>query len=144
VGLDPDPRALARARRKAARSGAAIRFDEGFADALPYPDASFDRAVSSFVFHHLDNEGKRGALAETLRVLRPGGAFALLDFGGAAERPDGLLTRLFHHDEALRDNYGGRLAALLREAGFRDARAAAERRTWFGHVACYTAAAAGG
>jgi ubiquinone/menaquinone biosynthesis C-methylase UbiE len=109
-----------------------------------YPAAWFDRAVSSFVFHHLDAEVKRRALAETRRVLRPGGALALLDFGGAAERPGGLLAHLLHHDEELRDNYGGRLTALLREAGFRDARAAAERRTWLGPVACYTAAAAPG
>ena len=34
VGLDPDPRALARARRKSERQGARIRFDQGFADAL--------------------------------------------------------------------------------------------------------------
>src|SRR5262245_2302483 len=40
VGLDPDPKALARAKRKAAREGAAVQFDQGFADALPYPDAT--------------------------------------------------------------------------------------------------------
>jgi ubiquinone/menaquinone biosynthesis C-methylase UbiE len=53
VGFDPDPRALARARRKAARAGVPIRFDQGFGDDLPYPEASFDRVFSSFMFHHL-------------------------------------------------------------------------------------------
>ncbi len=52
VGLDPDPRALARARKKAARESLTIQFDQGFGDQLPYPAASFDRALSSFMFHH--------------------------------------------------------------------------------------------
>src|SRR5262245_50956118 len=39
VGLDPDARALARARRKARRAAVAVRFDEGYADQLPYPGA---------------------------------------------------------------------------------------------------------
>src|ERR1044071_3295581 len=43
VGLDPDPKALARARKKAAHEGLAIQFDQGFGDQLPYPAASFDR-----------------------------------------------------------------------------------------------------
>src|SRR5215475_15206988 len=37
VGLDPDPKALARARRKSQRNAASIHFDRGFADELPYP-----------------------------------------------------------------------------------------------------------
>jgi len=60
VGLDPDPKALGRARRKAARAAMSIRFDQGFADELPYPDASFDRVFSSFMFHHLE-AGRREA-----------------------------------------------------------------------------------
>lgn len=142
VGVDPDPRALARARRKAARVGAAIRFDEGFGDALPYPDACFDHVVSSFVLHHLDPETKRGALAEVHRVLRRGGSLAVLDFGGTAERPEGLLARLLPHSEHLHGQHGDRLGALMREARFRDVRAVAGRGTWLGSVVCYTAVAA--
>ena len=43
VGLDPDPKALARAARKAKRAGLSVQFDQGFADQLPYAKASFDR-----------------------------------------------------------------------------------------------------
>jgi hypothetical protein len=43
TGLDPDSRALLRARRKAERSQLSISFDQGISDNLPYPDASFDR-----------------------------------------------------------------------------------------------------
>jgi len=46
IGLDPDPKALARATRKAVRSGLSIRFDRGFVDQLPYAEGSFDRVLS--------------------------------------------------------------------------------------------------
>src|ERR671923_2521622 len=42
VGLDPDPKALGRARRKAERASVPVQLDRGFSDALPYPDASVD------------------------------------------------------------------------------------------------------
>src|SRR5207244_373681 len=60
VGLDPDPKALARARRKAGRAAVSIQLDQGFGDELPYRDASFDRVFSSLMFHHLsaDEKGK--------------------------------------------------------------------------------------
>jgi FkbM family methyltransferase len=58
VALDPDPKALARAQRKAERAAVSIRFDRGFSDALGYPDAAFDRVFSSMMFHHLDRRTK--------------------------------------------------------------------------------------
>ena len=63
VGLDPDPKALARARRKAERAEVSVRFDHGFGDELPYPEASFDRVFSSFMFHHLPAKEKGTTLA---------------------------------------------------------------------------------
>src|SRR5215469_17181277 len=47
VGLDPDPKALSLAKRKAERDGISIRLDQGFADELPYKNASFDRLFST-------------------------------------------------------------------------------------------------
>src|SRR5688572_3323558 len=63
VGLDPDAKALDRARRKAARAGLPIAFDQGFADRLPYEDQAFDRVFSSLMFHHLE-------LPDKLQMLR--------------------------------------------------------------------------
>jgi ubiquinone/menaquinone biosynthesis C-methylase UbiE len=119
VGLDPDPRALARARRKAERQGAAIRFDQGFADALPYPDASFDRVFSSMMFHHVEADEKEKMLREIRRVLAPGGSFHLMDFAGP-EASDGFLTRLLHRHARLKDNSQGRILEWMRRAGFAD------------------------
>lgn len=141
VGLDPDPKALARARRKAERAGAAARFDQGFGDALPYEVASFDRVFSSFMFHHLDRSVKAGTLREVRRVLKTGGSLHLVDFGGASPRPDGLVARLLHAH--MHDNFGGRIATLMGEAGLREPRETGSRGTLFGRVAFYRAGVPG-
>jgi ubiquinone/menaquinone biosynthesis C-methylase UbiE len=122
IGLDPDPRALARARRKAERARLSILFDQGFSDKLPYPDASFDRVFSSFMFHHLRADDRTTTLNEVWRVLKPGGSFHLVDFDGSDEYAHGWLTRLFHSNRRLKDNSEGRVLALMNHAGFRDAK----------------------
>ena len=58
IGIDPDPKALSRARRKAKRAGQAVAFDRGFSEELPYPDGSFDKVLSAFMFHHLPPDTK--------------------------------------------------------------------------------------
>jgi ubiquinone/menaquinone biosynthesis C-methylase UbiE len=120
VGLDPDPRALARARRKAERRSLPVRFDHGFAQELPYADASFDRVLSALMFHHLGPDEKERALREVRRVLEPGGSFHLGDLGGAKEHADGFVARLSHRNRMLRDNFGDRIPTLMREAGLAD------------------------
>ena len=138
VGLDPDPKALARARRKAERQGATIRFDEGFADALPYPDASFDRVFSSMMFHHVETADKEKMLREARRVLRPGGSLHLMDFAGP-EASDGLLARLLHTHARLKDNTESRIVEWMRQAGFGDPVKVCNGRLIFGRLAYYRA-----
>jgi ubiquinone/menaquinone biosynthesis C-methylase UbiE len=137
--MDPDPRALARAARKARRAGVAVRFDRGFAGALPYPDASFDRVLSSFMFHHLDLAEKQRALREVVRVLRPGGSLHLLDFGGSQDLSDGIAARIAHHNRHLQDNLGDRIPTLMREAGLADPRETGHRVTVIGRYTFFRA-----
>jgi len=80
VGLDGDPTILSIARRKAARAGLTLQYDEGMAYALPYPDHSFDAVVSSLMFHHLSHDQQLRCLAEIRRVLVPGGRLVIADF----------------------------------------------------------------
>lgn len=120
VGLDPDAKALARARRKAEREALPVELTRGFAQELLYPDASFDRVLSSLMFHHLRPDEKEAMLREVQRVLRPGGSLHLLDFGGEKAPSDGFMARLSHRNELLRDNFGERIPALMREAGLAD------------------------
>lgn len=142
VGLDGDPKALAVAGRKIARSGVDVTLDEGLAYELPYPDACFDRVFSSLVLHHLAGEDQQRSLAEILRVLVPGGTFHLLDFGKPVGLWERLLARIaFRSPEAL-DNIEGRLASLLREAGFDHVEELARRGTIVGSLWFYRAAKA--
>lgn len=120
IGLDPDPRALARAGRKARRAAVALQLDRGFADELPYPDGSFDRVLSSLMFHHLQASLRAPSLREALRVLRPGGSLHLMDFGGQSHHLHGL-ARLARRSRTLQDNWDDRIPTLMREAGFAEA-----------------------
>jgi SAM-dependent methyltransferase len=57
-----------------------VRFEKGDAANLPFPDASFDAAVSNFVFHEVKTQPDKLALiGEALRVVKPGGVFAFQD-----------------------------------------------------------------
>ena len=144
VGLDPDPKALARARRKCERAGVAVRFDRGFSDELPYAAASFERVLSSFMLHHLGSEEKRRTLAEVRRVLAPGGSLHVLDFGGSGQHSDGLVARLLHSREHMRDNLEGRIPELMRGAGLSDASEIGGRGSLFGRIAYYRGSATPG
>ena len=139
VGLDPDPKALARARRKAEREGLSVQLDRGFAEELPYPDASFDRVFSAFMFHHLEPDEKEKTLQEARRVLKPNTSLHLVDFGGAKVRSGGFIGRLQHRSERLRDNFGDHIPTLMREAGFADPTEVANRVAIFGEVTYYRA-----
>jgi ubiquinone/menaquinone biosynthesis C-methylase UbiE len=139
VGLDPDPKALARARRKAGERGVEVRLDRGFSDELPYADASFDHVFSAFMLHHLTLDVKEKTVREVRRVLRSGGAFHALDFGGAGHA-NGILAHLFH-----RAHFGDqhRIPVLMREARFAEVTELTPRSTILGTVSYWRASAAG-
>jgi len=73
-GLDLSPVLLERARHNADLAGVAIAFTEGDAEALPYPDASFDVVLSQY--GHIFAPRPAVVLADMLRVLKPGGRIA--------------------------------------------------------------------
>jgi SAM-dependent methyltransferase len=60
-----------------------IAFDQGDAEALPYPDNSFDVVVANFGVHHVARP--ISALQQAHRVLRPGGRLAFTIWGAPAE-----------------------------------------------------------
>jgi ubiquinone/menaquinone biosynthesis C-methylase UbiE len=77
TGIDFAPAMLAEARRKAAESGASIRFEEADAEHLPFPPGSFDLVISRHLLWTLPHP--EAAIGEWVRVLRPGGRLAVID-----------------------------------------------------------------
>lgn len=140
TGIDPDPAMIAIATKKAAEAAAPIRFEQGRADALPFPDESFDRVVTSLVLHHLTREEKRAALREALRVLRPGGEIHIADWGEARSpvaRVFGFVIGLLDGADRVADNYAGRLPSFLSEVGFDDVRETHQEMTLLGPLSLY-------
>jgi ubiquinone/menaquinone biosynthesis C-methylase UbiE len=139
VGLDPDPKALARAARKALRAGVKVHFNRGFSDQLPYANASFDHVSCTGMFSLLPPAEKETTLREIRRVLRPGGSFHLLDL---VKNPPGSSlwvrflpqsARRFHactEDEIL---------ALMGQAGLTGARRTRQHPFWLWPLASYRA-----
>ncbi len=74
TGLDLTPELLEVARSNAATARVAIDWHEGDAEALPFPDATFDAVLSQF--GHMFAPRPAVAIAEMLRVLKPGGTIA--------------------------------------------------------------------
>jgi ubiquinone/menaquinone biosynthesis C-methylase UbiE len=85
-GIDIAPAMLARARRKLAAAGLSERVAlyEGNAGALPWPDATFDMAVSLEALEFFPRP--RRALAEMARVLAPGGMLLVSKYPDAWAR----------------------------------------------------------
>jgi demethylmenaquinone methyltransferase/2-methoxy-6-polyprenyl-1,4-benzoquinol methylase len=84
VGLDQSTEMLAVAE---ARNATGFRTVEGRAEALPFPDSSFDALTFTYLLRYVDDPA--ATLRELVRVVRPGGSVAALEFGvpGGVWRP---------------------------------------------------------
>lgn len=78
TGLDIAPNLLEQARDRAVAEGLAADFDEGDAEALPYPEASFDAVVT--MFGAMFAPRPELVVNECARVLRPGGLLAMANW----------------------------------------------------------------
>jgi SAM-dependent methyltransferase len=78
TGVDIAPNLLEQARARAEREGLPVRFDEGDAEELPYPDASFDLVISMYGAMFAPRPER--AAAELVRVCRPGGQIAMANW----------------------------------------------------------------
>ena len=80
VGLDLSPDMLRGgiAETWAAGMGLRVRFLQGNAERLPFPDATFDALTFTYLLRYVDDPGV--TLAELARVVKPGGTIANLEF----------------------------------------------------------------
>jgi ubiquinone/menaquinone biosynthesis C-methylase UbiE len=88
TATDYVPALLDRARARAAADGFELQFREADAEALPFPDASFDAVVSTFGVMFTPDQDR--AAAELVRVCRPGGRIGLANW-----TPEGFIGQLF-------------------------------------------------
>jgi tRNA (uracil-5-)-methyltransferase TRM9 len=72
-GVDFSAEMLKYAEKYAQKFGFAVELTLADVRCLPYPDESFDRAISVATYHHLGGGEHKAALAELGRVLKPGG-----------------------------------------------------------------------
>jgi ubiquinone/menaquinone biosynthesis C-methylase UbiE len=88
VATDYVPALLERARERAAAERLSIEFQEADAEALPFPDESFDVVVSTFGVMFTANPER--AAAEMIRVCKQGGKIGLANW-----TPDGYIGQPF-------------------------------------------------
>ncbi|TMD30533.1 MAG: methyltransferase domain-containing protein [Chloroflexi bacterium] len=145
TGIDASGGMLREARGRAERLPAAdrshITFQVAEADRLPFPDRSFDVAVSSFVLQLVPD--RSAALREVARVLRPGGMLAFVTWMTSRQSfpPDeaffDVVDELELPDDDREEDRSGDFASAreanreLRDAGYRSIDA---RRDWLDHA----------
>ena len=124
VGVDVSPRAIARAREKAADRGLAVRFEVG--DALDFGSLglTFDTVTDSGLFHVFDDGDRARYVASLAAALEPGGTCYLMcfsdrqpgDFGPrrvsreeltAAFRDGWAIEQIAADTFAVTENFGG-------------------------------------
>jgi demethylmenaquinone methyltransferase / 2-methoxy-6-polyprenyl-1,4-benzoquinol methylase len=81
VGLDQSPEMLETGRRRVEAAGLEDRIElvAGFAERLPFEDASFDALTFAGLIRYVDDPG--ATMRELARVVRPGGTIAMFEFG---------------------------------------------------------------
>ena len=114
VILEPNAKKVLYGRRRRP----AIQFLEGRAQAIPYPDGSFDRVTAVVSFHHIEDPDR--VLTEVHRVLRAGGRFVLMEL--PPSKAPGALFHWFvaRRGEHLSFSHPDELAQKLEAHGFRD------------------------
>jgi ubiquinone/menaquinone biosynthesis C-methylase UbiE len=113
AGLDASPEMIERARHKAARAGLQLKFEVASADALPFPDGTFDVVICTVTLHHLRRSMRAAAVAEMRRVVKPTGRVLLADFVFGKKR---TVAGLLHHHVGMKPD---ELAQLAGGAGMR-------------------------
>lgn len=88
TGVDIATNSLGQARARASAEGLAVQFDEGDAEALPYPDAAFDVVISQFGAMFAPRPDR--VAAELVRVCRSGGRIIMVNW-----TPTGFVGGMF-------------------------------------------------
>lgn len=102
VGLDVEPAMIQQAREHARKRHSQARFEVASIDNIPYPDESFDVAISSLVYHHLTNAQKEAGFTELNRILKPNGRLLIVDMNPNRRS---IVTVLPGHNQLKKEDY---------------------------------------
>lgn len=119
TGIDAAAKMIEGARKK--RESTTCRFEVAAAENLPFEDNTFDSAISTLFFHHVDLNLKQKTLSEIWRVLKPGGRLVISDM----HQPTTFMGKLVSHvsrwllfQPEIGENIRGVLPPLIEMAGF--------------------------
>jgi ubiquinone/menaquinone biosynthesis C-methylase UbiE len=82
-GMDPSAKGLEYTRAEAAKKGWLADIRQGFGEAIPFEDASFDSVVCTFTLCSVTDQAQ--TLAELRRILKPGGQLLYAEHGRAPD-----------------------------------------------------------
>jgi ubiquinone/menaquinone biosynthesis C-methylase UbiE len=116
TGIDLTSEMLALARERAADLGMAVTLCEGDAQALPFPDGTFDTVVCTYAMCSVPDE--RQTVLEMKRVLRVGGRLILVDHVRSSVAPIYWVQRLMELARRNEDGLTRRPIRHVLAAGF--------------------------
>lgn len=125
-GIDLGASMLRYARARAASMGATIHVSQDDAEATRFPDGSFDFVFSAVLMHETSPGAIPRILAESRRLLAPGGVAIHLEVPQRYEAMDlwgrirGQIEADYNNEPAWRAAISADYDALMRQAGFTD------------------------
>jgi ubiquinone/menaquinone biosynthesis C-methylase UbiE len=126
AGIDVGASMLRYAHARAAHLGHAVDFIQGDAEATRLPSDSYDFVFSAALFHETSEAAIARIIAESLRLLRPGGIAIHLEVPQRYEEMDrwnrvrGRIEHDFNNEPAWKEAISADYVAALTMAGFAD------------------------
>ena len=142
TGVDVDDKVLSIATRKVEQAGINISLIKYDGKTLPFADNTFDRAISSLVFHHLSPNQKLNSLKEIHRVLKSNGQLHIADWGKSANavmRGAFYLVQLLDGFPNTKDHAEDKFPGFIAQAGFSNVERGAHFNTVYGTMQLFKA-----
>jgi ubiquinone/menaquinone biosynthesis C-methylase UbiE len=116
-GVDAAPEMVDRAAATNNRLRLPVKFQIALAQRLPFPNDTFNAVTCTLALHHIAHDGRRQAIDEIRRVLRPGGRLLIADVQTPTSGLARYLARL-SVGHFLAERPLDQAVDLLRAAGF--------------------------
>ena len=142
VGIDVDKKALQIAKNKIAKSITEVKLIKIVPGEFNFEDHTFDRIISSLVFHHLTDDEKIESLKGLHKILKINGSLTIVDWGKPSNplmRGLFYLVQFLDGFETTTSNVKGKLPIFIKEAGFRKVEILRTYNTIYGSLSIYQA-----